>query len=73
MLHRVIFANEQMVTNLSRQHFPFTPSKLNQKFGGWYIFIDRATSIISKSSKCRGSGHLKPNYYFVVLIVTAEV
>ena len=46
MLHRVTFANEQMMANFSRQHLPFTPSKLSQKCGGWYI-VDRA--IINKS------------------------
>ena len=45
MLHRVTFANEQMMANLSRQHLPFTPSKLSQKCGGWYV-VDRA--IINK-------------------------
>jgi len=46
MLHRVTFANEQMMANFSRQHLPFTPSKLSQKCGGWYV-VDRA--IINKS------------------------
>ena len=41
MLHRVTFANEQMMANFSRQHLPFTPSKLSQKCGGWYV-VDRA-------------------------------
>ena len=46
MLHCVTFANEQMMANFSRQHLPFTPSKLSQKCGGWYV-VDRA--IINKN------------------------
>ena len=55
MLHRVTFANEQMMANFSRQHLPFTPSKLSQKCGGWYV-VDRA--IINKSIRKQGIYHV---------------
>ena len=45
MLHRVTFANEPMMANLSRQHLLFTPSRLNQKCGGRYVFIDRVITV----------------------------
>jgi len=67
MLRHVTFANEQMMANLSRQHLPFTPSKLSQKCGGWYVY----RGIINKS---RQAGNIPcGSVYFCTILSSSPI